>query len=142
MGERASEEGDDGWLNSVTVTCPDRESEEPAILDIRLRGNLPLLVGDKVLAELTRSDLAESWETAMSLSGGELASMCRLAGERLAKAMEEHIEAADLSEIVTDAAVLFLLAIRRHGVKSPEDIPACSVSYDVGRGEEMVAVPA
>jgi hypothetical protein len=47
-----------------------------------------------------------------------------------------------LSEIVTDAAVLFLLGIKRHGVKTPEDIPACSVSYDVSLGEEVVALSA
>jgi hypothetical protein len=133
---------DNGWINSVTVTCPDRLSSEPAILDIRLRGNLPLLVGDRVLAELTQGDLAESWETALALSPRELTDMCRLAGTRLAEAMEETIEAADLSEIVTDAAVLFLLGIRRHGIRTPEDIPACSVCYDVSRGEEIVALSA
>jgi hypothetical protein len=132
----------DGWINSVTVTCPDRLSEEPAIVDIRRRGNLPLLVGDQVLAELTQSDLVESWETTCSLSAKDLAAMCKLAGERLTKALEDNIEAADLSEVVTDAAVLFLLGIRRHGIKTPEDIPACSVSYDMNRGEEVVALPA
>jgi hypothetical protein len=99
-------------------------------------------VGDKVLAELTQGDLAESWETAVELSPKELMQMCRLAGSRLAEAMEETIEAADLGEIVTDAAVLFLLGIRRHGIKTPEDIPACSVCYDVNRGEEIVALSA
>jgi hypothetical protein len=142
MRAGAAEDQDHGWINSVTVTCPDRHSEEPAIVDIRLRGNLPLLVGDQVLAELTRNDLAESWETACALSSRELAAMCRLAGKRLAKAMEDTIEAADLSEVVTDAAVLFLLGIKRHGVRTPEEIPACSVSYDVGRGEEVVALSA
>jgi hypothetical protein len=133
---------DEAWINSVTVTCPDRHSQEPAIAEIRLRGNLPLLVGGQVLAELTREDLVESWETACALDSKDLARMCKLAGKRLAQALEENIEAADLSEIVTDAAVLFLLGIRRHGIRTPEDIPACSVSYDVSRGEEMVAVPA
>jgi hypothetical protein len=128
------------WINSVTVTCPDRLSRDPAIADIRGRGNLPLIVGDQVLAELTRNDLVESWETASMLPVKELSQMCRIAGERLARAMEESIEAADLTEVVTDAAVLFLLGIRRHGIKTPDDIPACSVSYDLARGEEVVAL--
>jgi hypothetical protein len=142
MAVRPEKSQKDGWINSVTVTCPDRLSEEPAILDIRLRGNLPLLVGDQLLAELTQNDLVESWETTCSLPMKDLAAMCKLAGERLAKALEDNIEAANLSEIVTDAAVLFLLGIRRHGIKTPGDIPACSVSYDVSRGEEVVALPA
>jgi hypothetical protein len=142
MAVRPTKDEGEGWINSVTVTCPDRLSEEPAIVDIRLRGNLPLLVGDEVLAELTQTDLVESWETTCALSMKDLASMCKLAGERLAKALQDNIEAANLSEIVTDAAVLFLLGIRRHGVKTPEDIPACSVSYDMVRGEEVVAISA
>lgn len=133
---------DESWINSVTVTCPDRYSKEPAIAEIRLRGNLPLLVGDQVLAELTREDLAESWETACALDAKDLARMCKLAGKRLAQALEDNIEAADLNEIVTDAAVLFLLGVRRHGIRTPQDIPACSVSYDVSREEEVVAVAA
>jgi hypothetical protein len=134
--------GRQAWSNSVTVTCPDRLSDDPAVVDIRLRGNLPLLVGDHVLAELTREDLVESWETTCALPARDLAAMCKLAGKRLVKALEETIETADLTEVVTDAAVLFLLGIRRHGVRTPDDIPACSVSYDVGRGEEIVALSA
>jgi hypothetical protein len=38
--------------------------------------------------------------------------------------------------------VLFLLGIRRHGIRTPDDIPACSVSYDLGREEEIVALSA
>jgi len=129
-------------VNSVTVSCPGRLSNVPAIVHIRERGNLPLLVGDQVLAELTRGDLVESWDTACALSVLELAHMCKIAGERLVKALDERIEFADLSEVVTDATVLFLLGIRRHGIRSPEDIPACSVCYDVGRGEEVVALSA
>jgi len=127
-------------LNSVTVSCPGRTSDIPAIVNIRERGNLPLLVGDQLLAELTHSDLIESWETASALPILELARMCKLAGERLIKAMDEKIEFADLSEVVSDAAVLFLLGIKRHGIGSPENIPACSVSYDATRGEELMAL--
>jgi hypothetical protein len=59
VGARGKNSGE-GWSNSVTVTCPDRLSVDPAVVDIRLRGNLPLLVGDQVLAELTREDLVET----------------------------------------------------------------------------------
>jgi hypothetical protein len=129
-------------ISSVTVTCPGRLSAEPAIVHIRERGNLPLLIGDQVLAELTQNDLVESWDTACALPIVELSKMCKIAGERLARAMEERIEFADLPELVVDAAVLFLLAIKRYGIRSPEDIPACSVSYDVARGQEVVVLPA
>lgn len=133
-----------GWINPdpVKVSCPDRLSVDPAVLDIRKRGNLPLLVGDQVLAELKHNDLMESWETTCSLPAKELADMCKLAGIRLARALEDNIEGADLTEVVTDAAVLFLLGIRRYGVRTPHDIPACTVSFDVVRERETVALLA
>jgi hypothetical protein len=135
-------EGD--WENATTVSvsCPDRLSDDPAVVDILSRGNLPLLVGDQVLAELTQHDLVESWETALSLSPKDLAQMSRLAGRRLARAFEENIESADLTEVVTDAAVLFLLGIRKHGVRTPDEIPACTIVFDVERNKARFAVPA
>ena len=141
-GDEFRRDGD--WVDTATVrvSCPDRLSVDPAVVDIRSRGNLPLLVGDQVLAELTQSDLVESWETAVSLSPKDLVQMSKLAGKRLARAFEENIEGADLTEVVTDAAVLFLLSIRRHGVRSPQDIPACTVSYDAVRDKEAFALSA
>ena len=142
---RAGEFWHDGdWVETATVrvSCPDRLSIDPAVVDIRSRGNLPLLVGDQVLAELTQSDLMESWETAVSLSPKDLVQMSKLAGKRLARAFEENIEGANLTEVVTDAAVLFLLSIRKHGVRSPDDIPACTVSYDATRDKEAFAISA
>ena len=132
------------WINSdpVKVSCPDRLFDDPAVLDIRKRGNLPLLVGDEVLAELTRNDLVESWETTLSLSVKDLSKMCKLAGRRLARAFEENLEGANLTEVVTDAAVLFLLGMRKYGVRSPDDIPACTVTFDLKREREVVALSA
>lgn len=126
----------------VRVTCPDRANSDPALLDMRRRGSLPLLIGDRVLAELTQRDLIDGWETACALSPLDLTQLCRKAGERLAGALEQASEPADLVDIAADAAVLFLLAIRRFGVWTPDEIPACTVSYNVGTDEESVALSA
>jgi hypothetical protein len=126
----------------VRVTCPHRADSRPALFDMRRRGSLPLLIGDHVLAELTQRDLIDGWEIACALSPLDLTRMCRKAGERLAGALEEASEPANLVEVATDAAVLFLLGIRRFGVWTPDEIPACTVSYDADKGEETVALSA
>jgi hypothetical protein len=130
--------------DAVKVSCPARNCEDLAVQRIRARGNLPLMIGDSVLAELSQSDLVESWSAAVELTPGELTRMCQIAGERLSEAFDElHGETPpELADVVTDAAVLFLLGVRCHGVATPDAIPACTVSFDAEEGEMKVALSA
>jgi hypothetical protein len=123
---------------AFTLTCPGSDSPDRQVKAIRARGNLPLMIDDRVLAEITRGDLAESWETAVHLPAHALADMSRLAGERLATVLEENIGSADLTDVVTDAAVLFLLAMRRNGIRSLDEIAPCTLLWDEERGQELV----
>jgi len=105
-------------------------------------GNLPLMIGNNVLAEIAHEDLLESWDAAVSLSACELITMTEVAGRRLAQIMEDGIDTGHLSEAVTDAAVLFLLAMRRHGISDPKRIPACTVMWHGQEGRESVLLGA
>ena len=128
---------------AVEVSCPARNCPDSAVQQIRSRGNLPLWIGGKVLAELSQNDLLESWSAAVELTPGELSRMCQIAGERLLRAFDEAPEPAPgLAEMVTDAAVLFLLGVRSHGVSTPDAIPACTVSFDAEQGRAKVALSA
>ena len=105
-------------------------------------GNLPLMIGNNVLAEIAHENLLESWDAAVSLSACELITMTEVAGRRLAQIMEDGIDTGHLSEAVTDAAVLFLLAMRRHGISDPKRIPACTVMWHGQEGRESVLLGA
>lgn len=105
-------------------------------------GNLPLMIGNNVLAEIAHADLLESWEAAVSLTASELITMTEVAGRRLARIMVAGIDTDHLSEAVTDAAVLFLLAMRRHGISDPKRIPACTVMWHGQEGRESVLLGA
>jgi hypothetical protein len=105
-------------------------------------GNLPLMIGNNVLAEIAHEDLLESWDAAVSLSASELITMTEVAGRRLAQIMEDGIDTGHLSEAVTDAAVLFLLAMRRHGISDPKRIPACTVMWHGQESRESVLLGA
>ncbi len=102
------------------------------------RGNLPLLIGEDVIAEISQPDLEESWETALALSPKQLTEMTRLAGTRLADMMETGLDGEDLTEVVSDAAVLFLLALRRFGLTSADRIPPCTVKWSGQAATEQV----
>ena len=130
------------YPENVEVSCPSRSCPDMAVQQIRERGNLPLVIGDRVLAELSQADLVESWSAAVDLSPGELTRMCQIAGTRLLEAYDEETSRRGLSELVTDAAVLFLLSVRRFGVATPDAIPACTVRYSAEAPEPVVALSA
>jgi hypothetical protein len=123
---------------AFTLTCPAKDSPDLEVRAIRARGNLPLMIDDRLLAEIAQGDLVESWETAVHLSASALADMSKLAGERLASVLEDNIGSADLTDVVSDAAVLFLLAMRRAGVKTPDEIGPCTLLWDEELRQELV----
>ena len=125
-----------------TLTCPGNDSTDERVHDIQLRGNLPLMIGSDVLAEISHADLLESWETAVSLPLKDLNAMTTLAGKRLSDMLEENLDSGDLTELVSDAAVLFLLAMRRFGVSEANRIPACSVKWNGQEATESVQMLA
>ncbi len=125
-----------------TLICPGNSCTDERVHDIQLRGNLPLMIGSDVLAEISHADLLESWETAVSLPLKDLNAMTTLAGKRLSDMLEENLDSGDLTELVSDAAVLFLLAMRRFGVSEANRIPACTVKWNGQEATESVQMLA
>jgi len=130
----------DGYscVPAFTLTCPSGDSPDREVAAIRARGNLPLIIGNTILAEIDRNDLMESWESAAHLPAAEIADMSRMAGERLSEVLSENFDSADICEMVTDAAVLFLLSMRRHGVRTPDEIKPCTLLWDDEAHEEQL----
>lgn len=125
-----------------TLSCAGYRKPAKPGAESRAGGNLPLMIGNTVLAEIAHADLLESWEAAVSLTASELITMTEVAGRRLAAIMVAGIDSGHLSEAVTDAAVLFLLAMRRHGISDPKRIPACTVTWHGQEGRESVLLGA
>src|SRR5258705_11208179 len=73
-----------------TLTCPGNDCADERVHDIQLRGNLPLMIGSEVLAEISHADLIESWETAIALPLNDLNAMTGLAGRRLSEMLDEN----------------------------------------------------
>jgi hypothetical protein len=129
-------------IPAFTLTCPAGDSPDREVAAIRARGNLPLIIDGNVLAEIERSDLFESWDPAASLPAIEIARMSRIAGERLSDVFAQNLGSADLAELVSDAAVLFLLSMRKNGVRTPDDIRPCMLFWDGESQEERLLIRA
>jgi hypothetical protein len=94
-------------------------------------GRLVFTVGSQLVAELDQGDLIESWAAAEALSAVEAAELTEAAAAHLMDMMEDGIGTVDIAEAVTDAAVVFLLAMKQHGIADPKRIPACTVKWSL-----------
>lgn len=132
-----SESRFDDTVPDFTLVCPGYRSgrvkgENPQA------GNLTFSIGAQVVAEIQHDDLLESWQAAGELSPGECLEMAEKAADHLAQILDSGLSTADLTEAVTDAAVVLLLAMRRNGITDPKRIPACTVMWNGHEGKERV----
>ena len=123
-----------------TLVCPGYRSAGSHAGASAAAGRLAFTVGSQLVAELDDGDLLESWAATEALSAGELSEMSEAAALHLMEILEDGLPAADLSEAVIDAAVVFLLAMKRHGISDPKRIPACTVMWNLAAGREHVAL--
>jgi len=114
----------------VKVAYPAAQAGNSPYDSIVGRGNIPLLIDDCLLAEVPRDQLTREWEACQAISDVQAADYCRRAASRLSRAFDSEIASADLSKLVANAAVLFLLSLRKSGITSPGDIGPCEVCYD------------
>lgn len=123
---------------NFTLVCPGYRGARTHAGAARSEGNLTFTIGSEVVAEIDASDLAESWAAAEELSPTEAEKMTEMAATHLTDILDGGLPAADLTEAVTDAAVVLLLAMRRNGILDPKRIPACTVMWNGHEGREHV----
>ena len=124
--------------SSFTLVCPGYRGAASHEGAGRSEGKLTFTIGAQVVAEIDHLDLLESWQAAKGLKPRESAKMVQIAADHLSEILDSGLAAGDLTEAVTDAAVVFLLAMKRSGIKDPKRIPACTVMWNGHKGEERV----
>jgi hypothetical protein len=134
--------GDDDTVPAFVLSCPGYHGPNKHAGGSASRGNLSFTIGNAVIAEIEHDDLLESWKEALRLSPEAALKMSEQAGERLADIMELGLEASDLAEAVADAAVVFLLAMKRQGISDPKRIPPCTVMWSGHAHSERVLLGA
>jgi predicted amino acid dehydrogenase len=122
------------------IACPGDEHQDAEVRAIRARGNLPLLIGDRLLAEIERGDLSESWASAREMPAAKAARLASVAAARLEELLNDNLDSDDLAEVVSGAAVVFLTAMRKAGECDPARFKGCAVVVDGGSGTFPAAV--
>lgn len=128
----------DDTAPAFTLVCPGYRGVRAQTGAARAEGNLTFTIGSEVVAEIDHADLLESWKAASELTSPESVRMTEAAATHLAEMLETGLHSSDLTEAVTDAAVVLLLAMRRQGIADPKRIPACTVMWNGLEGRERV----
>jgi hypothetical protein len=131
-----------GFVPSFMLSCPGYRKPDGTVGAMTAPGNLSFMIGNDIVAEIGHADLMESWQAASRLSAAEAVEMSELAGTRLAEIIGGGLSNADLTDAVTDAAVVLLLAMKRFGISDPKRIPACTVMWNGHDGRERVLLGA
>ncbi len=124
--------------NRTIVQKPTSTSSDTAVREIYSRGNVPLLIGDRILAEVASAELIEGLIAAGELSHAELARMSAGLAESLSETVAHDCIHAELADIAADAAALFVLCLRRQQILDIDNIPACRVSFDSNQNQAVL----
>lgn len=128
-------------ISRTMIELPSAEADDAAVREILQRGNIPLLIGDTILAEIANNELNEGLAASLSLSNTELVRISTSLVENISEALDEGGEACDMAEVAADAAALFVLCLRRSNVLDVDNLPACSVSF-TSQGNEAQLILA
>ncbi len=123
----------------VSVCYPPLRDADGPLQAIAARGNVPLLIGGCVLAEVSSAQLDSEWRACETLSDAQAADYCRRAAARLSRAFDSGLGAADLADVVANAAVLFVISLRKAGLGSAREIGPCTVRHDGSGGAGRVS---
>ena len=115
-------------ISRTVIELPPADADNAEVQEIMARGNIPLLIGDTILAEIANAELNEGLEATGHLASAELLSISASLAENISRALETEDTTGDQAELAADAAALFVLCLRRNNVLDVDNIPACRVS--------------
>ena len=129
-------------VDGFTLVCAGYRSAAAHAGAAQAAGRLAFTIGAQLVAEFDDVDLIESWEATQELSPAEANELSESAAAHLMELLDAGLSAADLAEAVTDAAVVFLIAMKRQGIADPKRIPACAVTWNGSAAREKVVFSA
>ena len=89
------------------LSCPALASANSPITQIRERGNLALVLQEKMVIELTRSDLLESWHETCSLARERVNDLVQQAASRISTALDDD-DGADVQTLAVQSRHLMV----------------------------------
>lgn len=125
----------DGVSGVEIVSCPPMAAGGLAVA-IRARGNVPVSVGSSCIFEMTPGEIAENWNSALSLKAEVAGAMVAELAHRLCGELAES--EGEEGHLASEAAACLFLAIRHRNLPLEETLRGCRITFDNRRRAEVV----
>jgi hypothetical protein len=114
----------DGFI----LSCPVSDAQGSPVREIRKRGNIPLVLQEDVVVELSRSDMLESWRTTCALGRKRSDDLIHKAASRISLALEDE-DSCEIAELAQDMTAFFLLALHQKGLDVAQASRFCMMGW-------------
>jgi len=118
------------------LSCPVTAMGNSPIREIRKRGNIPLVLQEDVVVELTRADMLESWRSTCALGAKKADDMIKSAAGRISSALDDE-DSCDVGALAVDVTTFFLLAVRQKGMDVTQAARFCTLAWHEAAEEHL-----
>jgi hypothetical protein len=129
MPAQASNQG------GFTVRSPAASDNASPVAQIRSRGNIPIVLENDFVIELSPREFAAGWRETMNLNQRRLDVLVASTAARIQAALEDDISEAT-PDLAADTTAFYLFALRQKGLSKPKTSDDCELHWS---GHEAIA---
>ena len=124
--------------DGFVICCPVSAAGNSPVREIRKRGNIPLVLQEELVVELTRNDMMESWRTTRGLGRKRSQQLLEMAALRISTVLQDN-DSCEMPRLAGDVTAFFLLALHEKGLDVNHASRFCQMAWN-GRSENHLSV--
>lgn len=114
--------------NGFTIRCPETADQASPVADIRSRGNIPIVLENDFVVEISPREFAAGWRETMNLKQRRLDVLVASTAARIQAALEDDISEAT-PDLAADTTAFYLFALRQKGLSKPKALQQCELHW-------------
>lgn len=111
-----------------TVRCPKSADQTSPVAEIRSRGNIPIVLENDFVVEISPSQFSAGWRETMNLGQRRLDVLVASTAARIQAALEDDISEAT-PDLAADTTAFYLFALRQKGLSKPKALEPCELHW-------------
>lgn len=111
-----------------TVRCPKSADQASPVAEIRLRGNIPIVLENDFVVEISSREFSAGWRETMNLNQRRLDVLVATTAARIQAALEDDISEAT-PDLAADTTAFYLFALRQKGLSKPKALEPCELHW-------------
>lgn len=114
--------------NGFTIRCPKSSDQASPVAEIRSRGNIPIVLENDFVVELSPREFSAGWRETMNLDQRRLNVLVASTAARIQAALDDDISEAT-PDLAADTTAFYLFALRQKGLSKPKALEQCELHW-------------